>query len=42
MNRIDKKPLADLGYGFVTSEFLQAGMNEYLYRNSIALPRNWH
>lgn len=34
MNRIDKKPLADLGYGFVTSEFLQAGTNEYLYRNS--------
>ena len=34
MNRIDKKPLADLGYGFVTPEYLQTGSDEYLYRNT--------
>ncbi|MDT8887174.1 DUF4954 family protein [Aquirufa sp. LEPPI-3A] len=34
MNRIDKKPLADLGYGFVTADCLQTGSNEYLYRNA--------
>jgi hypothetical protein len=34
MNRIDKKPLADLGYGFVTPEYQQTGSDEYLYRNT--------
>ena len=33
MNRIDKKPLADLGYGFITANYLQKDSNEYLYRN---------
>ncbi|MFM1836283.1 MAG: hypothetical protein RJA04_971, partial [Bacteroidota bacterium] len=34
MNRIDKKPLADLGYGFVSADYLPSGSNEYLYRNT--------
>jgi hypothetical protein len=41
MNRIDKKPLANLGYGFVTPEYLQAGSDEYLYRNTSILPSEY-
>jgi hypothetical protein len=33
MNHIQKRPLADLGYNFVASSFLQSGKDEYFLRN---------
>jgi hypothetical protein len=32
MNRIDKKPLTDLGYNFVPAEFLKNGQSEFNHR----------
>ena len=29
MNRIDKKPLTDLGYNFVPQEYLKKGQSEF-------------
>lgn len=33
MNQINKKPLSSLGYGFVASEYIPKGKNEYHLRN---------
>ena len=34
MNRIDKKPLSQLGFDFVTENFLRASENEFKHRNT--------